>query len=332
VLYAALTGRPPFPRGTVPATMAAHLHDPPPRPSQTPGVPAAFDAVVARALAKDPIDRHPSAGDLARAARAAVAGEMATARERTVARGTAAPGAGAPAAGEAITALAATALAGHRERAENAAPRSREPPAARAPVPAGPRAAQNGVAAEQRPGLAQNLEDRGAPPGAQPPRVHGARPRPARIVAALLGAAAVVAIAVGAGIGPFGGSAPSPTAPLSADEIRNATRDFAAAYAAEDARALAATLTRDVQRITPGDEQHGRAAVVAQYRHQFAAYAIKGYELGGLQVRAGGAGRASGTYTVTRADGGPIRGEIVFGVVRDGGRPRIALISARPQP
>ena len=39
VLFAALTGAPPFLRETVPATMLAHLHDPPPRASDTPGVP-----------------------------------------------------------------------------------------------------------------------------------------------------------------------------------------------------------------------------------------------------------------------------------------------------
>ena len=33
VLFAALCGRPPFSQGTVPATMLAHLHDPPPLPS-----------------------------------------------------------------------------------------------------------------------------------------------------------------------------------------------------------------------------------------------------------------------------------------------------------
>src|SRR3954451_5912656 len=51
VLYTALTGTPPFRHDTVPATITAHLHDPPPRPSQAAvGVPVAFDAVIARAL------------------------------------------------------------------------------------------------------------------------------------------------------------------------------------------------------------------------------------------------------------------------------------------
>jgi serine/threonine-protein kinase len=88
VLYAALTGAPPFLRDTVPATMLAHMHDPPP-PAR--GVPAAFDRVIARALAKAPEDRYPSAGDLGRAALAAAEGRSITAEERSVARGAAAP-------------------------------------------------------------------------------------------------------------------------------------------------------------------------------------------------------------------------------------------------
>jgi serine/threonine-protein kinase len=90
VLQAALTGSPPFPRGTVPATLLAHLHDEPPRPSAS-GVPREFDRVVARALAKAPEERYPSAGDLGRAAQAAARGESVTETERTVATGRAAP-------------------------------------------------------------------------------------------------------------------------------------------------------------------------------------------------------------------------------------------------
>ena len=90
VLHAALLGGPPFPRSTIPATLLAHLNDPPPRPSEH-GAPQGFDRVMARALAKDPADRYPSAGDLGRAALAAARGESVTESERSVAIGPAAP-------------------------------------------------------------------------------------------------------------------------------------------------------------------------------------------------------------------------------------------------
>jgi predicted Ser/Thr protein kinase len=88
VLYATLAGRPPFPRETVPQTMSAHLHDPPP---QVPHVSAELNRVLHRALAKDPADRYPSAGDFGRAALAATEGRSVTEQERSVARGAAAP-------------------------------------------------------------------------------------------------------------------------------------------------------------------------------------------------------------------------------------------------
>jgi len=91
VLFAALTGKPPFLRETVPATMSAHLNAPVPRVSDTPGVPREFERVLARALAKDPEDRYPSAGDFGRAALAAAEGRSPTEAERSVARGAAAP-------------------------------------------------------------------------------------------------------------------------------------------------------------------------------------------------------------------------------------------------
>jgi hypothetical protein len=96
VLFHALTGQAPYLRETDEATLWSHLHDPPPPASMlTPGVPEAFDAVIDRALAKDPDERFPSAGDLGRAALAAASGDVAgVSDEQMVARGRAAPDAG----------------------------------------------------------------------------------------------------------------------------------------------------------------------------------------------------------------------------------------------
>jgi serine/threonine protein kinase len=91
LLFKALTGEVPFPREAEAARLYAHLNDPPPLPSSlVPGVTMALDDVVARALAKEPGDRYPSAGDLGRAAEAAVRGGTVAIPERTVATGAAA--------------------------------------------------------------------------------------------------------------------------------------------------------------------------------------------------------------------------------------------------
>jgi DNA-binding beta-propeller fold protein YncE len=92
VLYHALTGSTPYQRDSDEATLWAHLHDPPPAVTdKAPGVPPAFEDVIARALAKDPADRFQSAGGLGRAALAAAAGRSAPEPERLVATGAAAP-------------------------------------------------------------------------------------------------------------------------------------------------------------------------------------------------------------------------------------------------
>ncbi len=73
VLHECLTGRPPFTSDMgVQGMIAHHLHTPPPRPSATkPDVPAAFDGVIAKGMAKNPDDRYATVQDLAAAARAA---------------------------------------------------------------------------------------------------------------------------------------------------------------------------------------------------------------------------------------------------------------------
>ena len=94
VLFELLTGNPPFAaRDDKVAKMYAHLQEEPPRPSMlAPSCPRELDLVVGRALAKDPEERYPSAGDFARAVTAAVSGEPTVEAERSVAVGAAAPG------------------------------------------------------------------------------------------------------------------------------------------------------------------------------------------------------------------------------------------------
>jgi predicted Ser/Thr protein kinase len=87
VLFAALTGRPPFGDRPRMAKAGAHLHEPPPTlRSIAPGVPLAFEPVVARALAKRPEDRYATAGELGAAALAAARAPGATARTRRLRR------------------------------------------------------------------------------------------------------------------------------------------------------------------------------------------------------------------------------------------------------
>jgi predicted Ser/Thr protein kinase len=86
VLHFMLTGLPPFDRKGDEAKLWAHLHEPPPRPSELAGVPPGFDAVVARAMAKDPADRQVSAGELGRTARAVARGEDVAAPTATARR------------------------------------------------------------------------------------------------------------------------------------------------------------------------------------------------------------------------------------------------------
>jgi serine/threonine protein kinase/outer membrane protein assembly factor BamB len=68
-----LSGAPPFPRDQVTAVIWAHMSEPPPPlTSRRPGLPAAVDGVVARALAKAPADRYASCREFADALRAAL--------------------------------------------------------------------------------------------------------------------------------------------------------------------------------------------------------------------------------------------------------------------
>jgi serine/threonine-protein kinase len=73
VLFECLTGSPPYRADSAGVLISAHLTDPIPAPSQhRPDIPDAFDAVIARGMAKRPEDRYASAGDLALAAKQAL--------------------------------------------------------------------------------------------------------------------------------------------------------------------------------------------------------------------------------------------------------------------
>ena len=75
VVFEMLAGRAPFVRDTDLATMAAHLHEPPPKLTDVrPDLPPSADEFVAKALAKKPEDRYASGTELVRAARTALLG------------------------------------------------------------------------------------------------------------------------------------------------------------------------------------------------------------------------------------------------------------------
>jgi serine/threonine protein kinase len=74
-LFRLLTGKTPFSTaGGMAAVMSAHMQAPPPRVTErAPGLPVALDAVIARAMAKNPAHRYPSAEALASDAVSALA-------------------------------------------------------------------------------------------------------------------------------------------------------------------------------------------------------------------------------------------------------------------
>ncbi|MCV7025953.1 serine/threonine protein kinase [Mycolicibacterium novocastrense] len=72
VLYECLTGGAPFQQSSLEQKVSAHLMAAPPRPSAiNSAIPAAFDEVIARGMAKEPDDRYGSCGALGRAAQRA---------------------------------------------------------------------------------------------------------------------------------------------------------------------------------------------------------------------------------------------------------------------
>ena len=92
LLYEGLTGEPPYARWTQGPAALAHLDAPRPSPSALrPDLPRGFDDVVHRAMAVDPNERYPSAGDLGQAALAAAGAQARAGGWSVVATGEAAP-------------------------------------------------------------------------------------------------------------------------------------------------------------------------------------------------------------------------------------------------
>jgi serine/threonine protein kinase len=91
LLFEALTGEPPFARGSQPRALA-HVEAPTPSPLDLrPDLPPELAEVVGRAMAKDPVERYASAGDLGKAALVATGGLGRAGPESMVAVGEAAP-------------------------------------------------------------------------------------------------------------------------------------------------------------------------------------------------------------------------------------------------
>jgi pSer/pThr/pTyr-binding forkhead associated (FHA) protein len=92
LLFEALTGEAPFARWEKGPAALAHLDAPRPSPVELcPDLPREFDDVVRRAMAIDPSERYPSAGDLGQAALVAAGGLRRASPWSVVATGEAAP-------------------------------------------------------------------------------------------------------------------------------------------------------------------------------------------------------------------------------------------------
>src|SRR4051812_3797049 len=177
-----LTGEAPFTVDTEEAKLWAHISEPPPRASERrPGLPLAVDAVLTRAMAKDPALRHATAGEFAADIVAAVA---APPRKRP------APAARIAAARARESAVAAR--AGWGAAAAAAAP-PRAPPAPAAGMPAG--GGRGGAAAARAGGGAAAAA--AGPPAADPRRAYLVEALREPFNLAILGALVVVGIVLG---------------------------------------------------------------------------------------------------------------------------------------
>ena len=354
VLFEALTGRVPFPRDSDVAKIYAHLSDPRPAPSQLVGeVPRELDGVVQRALAREPADRYPSAGDLGRAAIAGARGTAVLQPERSVAAGEASPeGATAPA----------------------AAPPTVADPGARPTRPLSPSASPTEALPPSAPSTAPAPARRGPPrePAAPPAWASGQRPPERRRSRAPLAIAAVVlALLLGGGavfavMGPLSGDGSGTGeengddgddddrdgdggsdgdsddssggggdgggddggdgggdggSPVSQEEVEDLLRRYQAAYTAESVSGLAELLAPGLVRRDPPSPVQDRNAALNEYQRQFETLDSPVYTLQNVSVETGsGEAAARADYRVTAANADVATGLIAFHMVEDGGQ------------
>ena len=334
VLAHALTGHVPFERDSDVAKMWGHINDAPPAPSTVvPGLTPELDAVVLRAMAKDPADRFQSAGDLGRAAYAAARGRRPDAPERMVAVGAAAPEGGPPAPtlptpqeapGDAATTPARTAPL------DAPPPPPPQQPSPRAPMPPPQQPAPAARPAKKgRGGLVGVLAVVG--------------------VVLLLGIVAGVLAATGAfssgssttsaktDVGGLGPPSTVDTNPPSTDsgptrvssaEARTLLRTYETAYTDHDTAGLRRLFAPTFTRKNGNAPTKSLDAALAEYRQQFNQFPNSVYHLNILDVKPGSDdASASATYTIDNAGASPSEGSIGFHMSRVGEQLKIDAIA-----
>jgi serine/threonine-protein kinase len=269
--------------------------------------------VIQRALAKDPNERYPSAGDLGRAAIAAVRGEAPIAAERSVAVGDAAP----------VPTTIGTVPPPSSEPSTSVLPPSQPstaplPSAAPMPLPSAPPTGPSYP---------------GAPPPQHPP---GSSRRPVVIASLVVLLALAGAVAALAAAGTFSGDdkknddpttqASSGTAStvstnltettdttgpeegISSDQINQVVDAYSAAYTNENPDHLSALLTDDAERTSEvnGDTtgQSGRSEILGEYQRQWDATDTQSYTLSDVVTKnTGDDASVEATYTIRRGSG-----------------------------
>ncbi|MGI8461958.1 MAG: serine/threonine protein kinase [Solirubrobacterales bacterium] len=281
VLYESLTGQVPFLKDSEVATMYAHLNEPaPPMREHAPELSPELEEVVTRAMAKDPADRFPSAGDLAVAARAATKGTAVAHPEQSVAAGRAAPA-------TPETAVSPPAVG---ETAASRPPMAAAQTSAGTPVPPPPPPLPPPPTAESP---SAKLGPRaGASPGDGAAGKGGGR----KILFAVLGGLALIALALGGlfAAGVIGGDdqaerereavARAAAAEQAADEqaaaeetaAESTINDFRGAYESEALSTIELLLVPDAPYQYLGFEEN---PAVDEYRDIFSALEVEDYQL-----------------------------------------------------